>query len=103
MEEHTIRRLFEKVADASESCALHYEHQAETDDRTEEDFESELNQAIDDGVETIERLRDALVGLIGASTKEELDAMELALRSATAPDSDKSVAINAIDALRLCT
>lgn len=51
----------------------------------------------------IERLRNALVGLIGASAKEELDAMELTIRSTPAPDSDKAAAINAIDALRLCT
>lgn len=50
----------------------------------------------------IERLRDALAGLIGASTKDELDAMEIAIRSTQAPDSDKAAAINAIDALRLC-
>lgn len=50
----------------------------------------------------IERLRNALAGLIGASTKEELDAMELILRSTPAPELDKIAAINAIDALRLC-
>jgi len=49
----------------------------------------------------IERLRNALAGLIGASTKDELDAMEIAIRSTPAPDSDKAAAINAIDALRL--
>lgn len=50
----------------------------------------------------IERLRNALAGLIGASTKEELDAIELILRSTPATESDKIAAINAIDALRLC-
>ncbi len=50
----------------------------------------------------IERLRKALVGLIGAETAEELDAMELFLRSTPAPESDKIAAINAIDALRSC-
>ena len=50
----------------------------------------------------IEALRNALAGLIGANTKQELDAMELAIRSTPAPDSDKIAAINAIDALRLC-
>lgn len=50
----------------------------------------------------IERLKTALAGLIGASTKKELDAMEVAIRSIHAPDSDKAAAINAIDALRLC-
>ena len=48
----------------------------------------------------IDRLRNALIGLIGASTKEELDAMELTIRSTPAPDSDRIIAINAIDALR---
>jgi len=55
-----------------------------------------------DAEKKIERLRNALAGLIGASTKDELDAMELAIRSTPAPDSDKAAAINAIDALRLC-
>lgn len=50
----------------------------------------------------IESLRKALAGLIGASTKEELDGMEIALRSMPAPDSDKAAMINAIDALREC-
>lgn len=50
----------------------------------------------------IEKLKAALAGLIGAETKEELDAIEVAIRSTPAPDSDKAAAINAIDALRLC-
>lgn len=50
----------------------------------------------------IARLRSALAGLVGAETKEELDAMEVALRTAVAPESDKAAAINAIDALRAC-
>jgi len=46
------------------------------------------------------KLRQALADLVGASTKEELEAMELALRAA-APgiERDKIVAINAIHAL----
>lgn len=55
-----------------------------------------------DAEQKVERLRNALVGLIGASTKDELDEMELILRSTPAPDSDKIAAINAIDALRSC-
>ncbi len=47
-----------------------------------------------------DRLRRALVGLIGASRRDELDAMEIILRAAPAPDSDKAAAIDAIDALR---
>lgn len=51
----------------------------------------------------IRKLKAALVGLIGAETREELDAMEVIIRSTPAPDSDKAVAINAIDALRMFT
>ena len=49
----------------------------------------------------IKKLRAALVGLIGAETKEELDSMEFAIRAAPSPQSDKAAAINAIDALRM--
>ena len=45
-------------------------------------------------------LRAALAALVGADTKEELDMMEMAIRSTAAPDKDKAVVINAIDALR---
>ena len=48
----------------------------------------------------IERLRKALIGLIGAETTKELDAMESILRATPAPESDKIAAINAIEALR---
>ena len=47
----------------------------------------------------ISKLRAALVGLIGASTKVELEAMEFSMRSVPAPDADKAVSINAIHAL----
>lgn len=50
----------------------------------------------------IEKLRSALAGLIGAETKEELDGMELALRTIPTPASDKAAMIDAIDALREC-
>jgi len=52
----------------------------------------------------IQRLKSALAGLIGAETKDELDAMEAAIRirQIPMPDSDRAAAINAIDALRLC-
>ncbi len=49
--------------------------------------------------DTISKLRNALSGLIGATTKEELEAMELALRSVPAPEADKAVSINAIHVL----
>ena len=58
---------------------------------------------IDNLNEKIERLRKALIGLIGAETTKELDAMESILRSTPAPESDKIAAINAFDALRTCT
>ena len=48
---------------------------------------------------TIFKLRAALVGLIGASKKDELEAMEFSMRSMPAPDADKAVSINAIHAL----
>jgi hypothetical protein len=47
----------------------------------------------------MKKIRKALADLIGASTKEELEAMELALRSTPGIEQDKIVAINAIHAL----
>ena len=47
----------------------------------------------------IAKLRLALIGLIGAETKEELKVMECTLRSSQAPDADKIAAINAIHIL----
>jgi hypothetical protein len=48
---------------------------------------------------TIEKLRSALVGLVGSSDPKELKEMELAIRLMPAPEKDKAVTINAIDAL----
>lgn len=48
---------------------------------------------------TIAKLTSALVGLVGAATKKELAAMEIAMRLMPAPDVDKAVTINAIHAL----
>jgi len=45
------------------------------------------------------KIKKALIGLVGAETKEELESMESILRSVPAPDSDKAVMINAIHAL----
>lgn len=45
------------------------------------------------------RLRQALVGLIGAETREELIQMELAIRLMPMPDADKAISINAIQVL----
>lgn len=47
----------------------------------------------------IERLRKAVVDFVGAECKEELEAMEVAIRLSPAPDADKATAINAIHAL----
>jgi hypothetical protein len=44
-------------------------------------------------------LRSALVGLVGADNKTELQAMEAAMRLLPAPEEDKAVTINAIHAL----
>jgi hypothetical protein len=53
-------------------------------------------------VQQRDRLRVALEGLVGASTKDELDAMELGMRlmSGGQPDADLASALNAIHALR---
>ena len=45
------------------------------------------------------KLRKALADLVGASTKEELEAMELVLRATPGIEQDKIVALNAIQAL----
>lgn len=46
------------------------------------------------------KLRKALVGLVGADTKEELEGMEAAIRVLPVPDEDRMNTINAIHALR---
>lgn len=45
------------------------------------------------------KLRKALADLVGASTKEELEAMEIIIRTTPGSEHDKAVAINAIHAL----
>lgn len=47
----------------------------------------------------IAKLRAALVGLVGASDRDELKRMEVVLRMAPAPMADKVAAIDAIHAL----
>jgi hypothetical protein len=49
-----------------------------------------------------DKLRSALAGLLGASTKNELDQLEMGVRMAPAGDEDRAVALNAISALRTC-
>ena len=44
-------------------------------------------------------LRKALVGLVGAESRQELEQMEIAIRAMPAPDVDKMHTINAIQAL----
>ena len=46
-----------------------------------------------------DRLRAALIGLVGASTRAELEQMEMALRSMPVVASDLTVTIDAIHAL----
>ncbi len=48
---------------------------------------------------TILKLRSALIGLVGASTKEELEAMEVIVRGLAIPLTDRAVSINAIHVL----
>ena len=53
------------------------------------------------GVEgKIEKLRKALIGLVGTETIEELEQIELGIRMSSAPDSDKTLMLNAVRALR---
>lgn len=49
--------------------------------------------------QTIKKLRSALAGLVGASTKSELEQIEFGLRIAPAPDQDKVAALNAVHCL----
>lgn len=44
-------------------------------------------------------LRSALVGIVGADTREELEQMEVVIRSAPAPWMDKAATVDAIHAL----
>lgn len=44
-------------------------------------------------------LRNALVGLVGAESRAELEQMEVAARLMPAPDADRAASINAIHAL----
>lgn len=53
-------------------------------------------------IEQRDRLRDALAGLLGARTPEELDAMELGVRMLPGCDEDRAAALNAVQALRSC-
>ena len=47
----------------------------------------------------IEKLRKALIGLVGTETIEELEQIELGIRMSSAPDSDKTLMLNAVRAL----
>jgi len=48
---------------------------------------------------TIVKLKAALIGLVGASEKDELEKMEMLIRVALVPDTDKGGMLNAIRAL----
>ena len=45
------------------------------------------------------RLRNALIGLVGSDSREELQSMELAMRIFPASDADVVASVNAIHAL----
>lgn len=47
----------------------------------------------------MQKLRKALMDLVGASTKEELESMEITLRAMPGIERDKIAAINAIQVL----
>ena len=47
----------------------------------------------------VAKLRSALIGLVGASTEEELKVMEGIIRSSPVPDADKVAMINAINVI----
>lgn len=53
-------------------------------------------------IEQRDKLRSALAGMVGASTPEELSALEVGIRATPACDEDRAVALNAIHALRAC-
>lgn len=52
-----------------------------------------------DQASDIATLRSALIGLVGAETVDELKSMEATMRLLPAPEADKVVSINAIQAL----
>jgi len=47
----------------------------------------------------VEKLKSALLGLIGVETKEELEMMEVGVRVMSIPDKDKTNMLNAIHVL----
>lgn len=47
----------------------------------------------------IKKLHAALAGLVGAESKEELDAMDVTLRAMPIPEADRVVSLNAVHAL----
>ena len=47
----------------------------------------------------LERVRKALVGLVGVETREELESLEAVMRLTPAPSADKAASIDAIHAL----
>ena len=59
----------------------------------------ELRLKLGEAEANVTLLRNALVGLVGASSKEELQQIECAMRLMPAPQEDKVASINAIHAL----
>jgi len=62
------------------------------------DYKS-LAAKLDKAERDCELLRSALGGLVGASSREDLEQMELFIRSTPAPAEDRAASIDAIHAL----
>lgn len=69
------------------------------DEEPGRDIHDECRHEIDRLTAKAAKLRTALVGLVGLSSKSELERMEAVLRMAPAPMEDKAAAIDAIHAL----
>lgn len=84
-------------------CGYNYPENTPTSnhERLTEHIKTCEKHPLRDSENKIEVLKNALIGLIGASTLDELEEMEFSIRSITGPESDKAVAINAIDALKM--
>jgi hypothetical protein len=62
--------------------------------------EKTASEVIQDQDAKITKLRLALIGLVGESDPEKLEAMEMAIRVMPCPEEDRMHTINAIHAIR---
>ena len=69
------------------------------DEEPERGPHDECKNEIDRLAGHVLKLRTALIALVGADSKEELEKMEMFMRLAPAPAEDKAKAIDAIHAL----